>query len=97
MICEANEIEHRMTMPNHPWTNGEVERMNQTIKDATVKRYHYDTHEQLRSHPADFLDAYNFAHRLKTLNGLRPTSTSAKFGLQSQIDLSTIRSTRCRD
>jgi hypothetical protein len=22
--------------------------MNRTIKDATVKRYHYDTHEQLR-------------------------------------------------
>ena len=72
MICEANEIEHRLTKPNHPWTNGQVERMNRTIKDATVKRYHYDSHEQLRSHLADFLDAYNFARRLKTLNGLTP-------------------------
>ncbi|BAK67339.1 putative transposase [Sphingobium sp. SYK-6] len=41
MICEANDIEHRLTKPNHPWTNGRVERMNCTIKDATVKRIHY--------------------------------------------------------
>ena len=27
MICEANGIEHRLTKPNHPWTNGQVERM----------------------------------------------------------------------
>ena len=72
LICEANGIEHRLTKPNHPWTNGQVERMNRTIKDATVKRYHYDGHDQLRSHLADFLDAYNFARRLKTLSGLTP-------------------------
>jgi transposase InsO family protein len=72
MICEANGIEHRLTKPNHPWTNGQVERMNRTIKDATVKRFHYETHDQLRTHLADFLAAYNFARRLKTLSGLTP-------------------------
>ena len=72
LICEANGIEHRLTKPNHPWTNGQVERMNRTIKEATVKRYHYDSHDQLRSHLANFLDAYNFARRLKTLSGLTP-------------------------
>ena len=56
----------------HPWTNGQVERMNRTIKDATVKRYHYDSHNQLRSHLSDFLNAYNYARRLKTLSGLTP-------------------------
>ena len=40
--CRENGIEHRLTKPNHPWTNGQVERMNRTIKEATVKRYHYD-------------------------------------------------------
>ena len=72
MICAANGIEHRLTKPNHPWTNGQVERMNRTIKDATVKRYHYDSRDQLRSHLVDFLNAYNFARRLKTLSGLTP-------------------------
>ncbi len=72
MICAANGIEHRLTKPNHPWTNGQVERMNRTIKDATVKQYHYENHDQLRRHLSDFLDAYNYARRLKTLNGLTP-------------------------
>jgi transposase InsO family protein len=41
--CRENGIEHRFTKINHPWTNGQVERMNRTIKEATVKRYHYKT------------------------------------------------------
>jgi hypothetical protein len=32
--------------------------------------FHYDTHDQLRSHLADFVMAYNFAERLRTLKGL---------------------------
>ena len=86
MICEANGIEHRFTKPNHPWSRagkktvrgtvfprgGQVERMNRTIKEATVKRYHYDSHDQLRTHLADFMAAFNFARRLKTLSGLTP-------------------------
>src|SRR6478736_6447942 len=70
--CREHGIEHRFTKINHPWTNGQVERMNRTIKDATVKRYHYDDHNQLRRHLADFVDAYNFGRRLKTLKGLTP-------------------------
>ncbi len=52
--------------------NGQVERMNRTIKEATVRRYRYDSHEQLRRHLDDFVIAYNFARRLKTLRGLTP-------------------------
>ena len=85
MICEANGIEHRLTKPNHLWTNGQVKRIplmvcwqtiagqrNVTIKDATEKHFHSETHDQLKTHLADFLAAYNFARRLKTLNGLTP-------------------------
>ena len=116
MICDANKIEHRLTRPNHPWSQedqktvqgtvrgivfpngGQVGRIplrvcrqtvagqrNRTIKDATVKRYHYDSHEQLRvQHGARtngaacftldlFIDACTHARRLNTLNGLTPT------------------------
>ena len=72
LACARNDIKHRLTKPRHPWTNGQAERMNRTIKDATVKRYHYDSHAHLRAHLADFVSAYNFAGRLKTLRGLAP-------------------------
>jgi len=45
----------------HRWTNGQVERMNRTLKDATVRRYHYGSHDELRHHLQLFLDAYNHA------------------------------------
>ena len=56
----------RINEINHPRTNGQVERMNRTTKEATVKRYHYDSHDQLRHHLVDFVDAYNFGRRLKS-------------------------------
>lgn len=72
MRCQENDIEHRLTKVKHPWTNGQVERMNRTIKEATVKRYHYDSHQQLEAHLHDFINAYNYGRRLKTLKGLTP-------------------------
>jgi hypothetical protein len=41
LACARNDIEYRTTKAKHPWTNGQVERMNRTIKDATVKRFYY--------------------------------------------------------
>ena len=70
--CANHNIDHRLTKIKHPWTNGQVERMNRTIKQATVHRYHYDTHDQLSQHLTDFVNVYNFARRLKALNGLTP-------------------------
>ena len=77
-ICREHQIKHRLTRPKHPWTNGQVERMNRTLKDATVRRYHYATHQQLSQHLAAFLNAYNFAKRLKTLGGLTPYEAICK-------------------
>ena len=59
--------------------NGQAERMNRTLKDATVRRSHSDTHDQLRGHLQLFLEAYTDARRLKTLRGLTPY----KFVLQA--------------
>jgi hypothetical protein len=46
--------------------------MNRTIKESTVKRFHYESHDQLRGHLDSFISAYNFGRRLKTLKGLTP-------------------------
>ena len=46
--------------------------MNRTIKEAIIKRYHYSSHKQLRTHLADFVAAYTYARRLKILRGLTP-------------------------
>ena len=70
--CADLDVEHRLTKPRHPWTKGQGERMNRTIKEATVRRYHSDSHDQLRQHLADCVAAYNFGRRLKTLKGLTP-------------------------
>lgn len=71
-VCAQQGIAHRLTQPYHPWTNGQVERINRTIKQATVQRYHYSSHQQFREHLDCFLSAYNFARRLKSLNGSTP-------------------------
>ena len=93
----TNDIEHRTTRAKHPWTNGQVEGTNRTIKDATVRRFCYESHDQLRRHLADFVAAYNFARRLRTLRALRPTSSSARHGLPSLNASSPTRSSKCRD
>ncbi len=38
-ICREHGIEHRLTKPNHPWTNGQVERMND-YREAPSERTH---------------------------------------------------------
>jgi len=70
--CQKNGIEHRLTKVTHPWTNGQVDRLNRTIKDATVKRFHDDDHAQFEAHLADFIAADTFGRRLKTPRGLTP-------------------------
>ncbi len=52
--------------------------MNRTIREATVKRYHSDGHDPLRTHLADFMAGRNFARRLKTLGGPRPSEYICK-------------------
>ena len=48
--CKELAIEHRTTQPFHPWTNGQVERMNRTLKEATVKKFYYQDHLTLNKH-----------------------------------------------
>jgi transposase-like protein len=71
-VCLEHGVEHRLTKPYHPWTNGQAERMNRTVKEATTKLFHYTTTENLRDHVLAFVSAYNFAKHLKALRWRTP-------------------------
>jgi transposase InsO family protein len=57
-VCREHGITHKLTKPYHPWTNGQAERMNRTVKDATIKAFHYPDLEALRTHVLAFVAAY---------------------------------------
>jgi transposase InsO family protein len=71
-VCDEHGIAHRLTKPYHPWTNGQAERMNRTVKDATIKAFHYPDLEALRAHVLAFVAAYNLAKHLKALRWRTP-------------------------
>jgi|SRR6516164_9081127 hypothetical protein len=64
-------------------TNGQVERMNHTFKEATVRRYHYDSHHQLRQHIQTFLNIYNIAKRRRRMDS-RHSKPSIKLDKSNQ-------------
>jgi hypothetical protein len=59
-LCSLSEIEHRLTKPATPKTNGMVERVNGTIKNATVKATTYQNIDGMKRDLNQFLIFYNF-------------------------------------
>src|SRR3954462_9287536 len=74
-VCLENGIEHRLTKPYHPGTNGQAERRNRTLKDATLKVFHYEELESLKAHVLALVATYNFAKHLKSLKWKTPYQT----------------------
>ncbi|WP_429181170.1 IS481 family transposase [Aeromonas salmonicida] len=74
-VCRQHGIKHKLTKPYHPWTNGQAERMNRTVKDATIKSFHYPDFDALKAHVRAFITAYNFAKHLKALRWRTPFKT----------------------
>jgi len=70
---------HKTTQVNHPFTNGQVERMNRTIKEMTIYKYYYENGVTLDKHLLAFLDAYNLGKRLKALKGYMPMEASLEY------------------
>jgi transposase InsO family protein len=58
--CAEYEIEHRLTKPATPATNGMVERVNGTIKSKTIKATTYANVDEMKADLALFLIVYNF-------------------------------------
>lgn len=46
--------------------------MNRSVKDATIKAFHYPDLESLKAHVLAFVSAYNFAKPLKALRWRTP-------------------------
>ncbi len=47
VVCEKNNIDHRLTKPATPKTNGMVERVNSTIKNGTILKETYKNTEEM--------------------------------------------------
>lgn len=62
-ICIENNIEHRLTKPFTPKTNGMVEKANDIIKNGTIKRNEYQNVEQMCNDLLKFLIYYNMYRR----------------------------------
>ena len=71
-VCDEHGIEHRLTEPCHPWTNGRAERMNRTVGDATMEALHHPHLDALRAHVLAFVTADDFAEHPKPLRWRTP-------------------------
>jgi len=86
VVCNANQIEHRLTKFKHPWTNGQVEIFNKTIKNATTKTYHYEMQDELKKHLMSYLLYYNHQKKLKALKFKSPYAMLLeKFDLNPEL------------
>ncbi len=82
-VCAAHGIEHRLTRPFHPQTNGMVERFNRRIAQAIRNRpgipanagkNKFKSHDERNAFLHAFVQAYNQT-RLKALNYKAPAET----------------------
>ena len=72
VICEAHQIEHRLTQFRHPWTNGQVEVTNRILEKYTTKAYFYEDLKELKKHMMSFVLYYNHQRKLKSLKYQTP-------------------------
>jgi len=95
--CALNDIDHRLTKPKHPWTNGQVERMNRTIRTRPS-----NVTSMKPTMSCELICATSSTPITSPL-GSRPSkasppmSSSAKPGLHSRKDSQSARSRKRRD
>ena len=71
-VRRGHGIEHRLTKPYHPWTDGRAERMNRTVEEATIEASHHPDLDALKAHVLAFVRACNSAEHLKALRWRTP-------------------------
>jgi len=63
IVCQDNKIDHRLTKPATPKTNGMVERVNGTIKNGTILKEKYENLNEMISALNVFLIHYMLYRR----------------------------------
>lgn len=62
-VCKENNIDHRLTKPSMPKTNGMVERVNGTIKKGTILKEAYANKNEMNMALMAFLVHYTLFKR----------------------------------
>jgi Integrase core domain len=73
--CWENGIQHQLTAPFTPKTNGMVERLNGTIKTNTILKTKYKDKIEMEKEFIDFMCYYNLYRRHGSLRGERNVKT----------------------
>jgi hypothetical protein len=71
--------------------------MNRTIKDGTVKVFHYDDLHGLKAHVLAFITAYNFAKHFNALKWRIPYQVICEAWTKLPQSSESIRTTSFRD
>lgn len=61
--CKEYQIDHRLTRPATPKTNGMVERVNGIIKSATIAKVDYQSQKEMKTELTKYLIYYNTMRR----------------------------------
>ncbi len=83
-ILTKNTTEHRLTLPAQPQTNGMVERVNHTIKSATMTSYKYTSVEDMKQALDDYLRYDNLQRKHGRL--LKQTACRTPFDASKKPD-----------
>ncbi len=71
-LCKQLGIEHRLTQPYSPQTNGLVERFNGRITEI-LRKNHFYTYKQLKETLEKYLICYNYRNKQRVLNNRSPS------------------------
>ncbi len=78
-VCREAKIEHRLTRPYTPQTNGMVERTNGLIKQGTTKKNRYQNSQEMKDDFQYWFVLHNFHRKLPRIGRITPYEAVCKW------------------